>query len=278
MRTYGVMIGDKEIQVADYPGEKGPIIAIHGLTGNKFQLQFFAEHLSPRYRVITMDLRGRGNSPSAEEASSIFNHAADIKLLAEKLEIEKPIMLGYSMGGFIAALAASEMEVQAVILLDGAATMSEHQKPIVEPSFSRLGIPFDSEEAYIDQITANYANLNIPPTKQLRDLLAYEVKEVNGKWFNKAVPQVIKDDWATFWKFDADRVLAQVAAPVLLVQASGKIGNNPPLFLPEHYAETIRSAGNIQVVTSDASHYTMVFEERQDINRWIDDFLDKNEC
>lgn len=277
MRTYGVKIGDNEIQVADYPGEKGPILAIHGLTGNKFQLQFFAEHLSPRYRVITMDLRGRGDSSPAEEHSSIFHHAADIKLLAEKLEIEKPIVMGYSMGGFVVALAAAEMEVQAVILLDGAATMDGHQKPIVEPSFSRLGIPFDTEEGYINQVTENYANLNIPPSKKLKDLLAYEVKEVDGKWFNKAIPEAIKADWSTFWQFDARRIIASVAAPVLLVQAAGKIGSHPPLFLPEHYAETIRAAKQIQVVTSDASHYTMVFEEREDINGWIDAFLDRNE-
>lgn len=103
------------------------------------------------------------------------------------------------------------------------------------------------------------------------------MKEVNGKWFNKAVPKAIKDDWTTFWNFDARQVLANVDAPILLVQAAGKIGNNPPLFLPEHYIDTIGAAREIQVMISAASHYTMVFEERQDINGWIDVFLEQNE-
>ena len=146
METYGVRVGNNEMQVADYPGKKGPIIAIHGLTGNKYQLQFFAEHLSPGYRVITMDLRGRGDSSPTDEEPSIFKHAEDILSLLKELEIERPILMGYSMGGFVAALVAAQVEVQALILLDGAATMSDHQKSIVEPSFVRLGTPFESEK------------------------------------------------------------------------------------------------------------------------------------
>lgn len=277
METYGVRVGNNAIQVADCPGETGPIIAIHGLTGNKYQLQFFAQHLSSGYRVITMDLRGRGDSSPTDEEPSIFKHAEDILSLLKELKIERPILMGYSMGGFIAALVAAQVEVQALILLDGAATMSDHQKPIVEPSFVRLGTPFKSKEDYIEQITANYAKLNIPRTQELLNLLAYEVKEVDGKWYNKAVKEGIKGDWATFWEFDARKVFANVNAPVLLVQATGDIGANPPLFLPEHYGNTIAAAQDIEVVSSDASHYTMVFEERQDINNWIDAFLEKKE-
>lgn len=107
-----------------------------------------ASLISERTKQALAMSKNKGGRPSLDN---------DILLLKE-LEIEKPIMMGYSMGGFIAALVAAEMEVQAVILLDGAAKMSEHQKPIVEPSFARLGISFESEGEYINQITANYAS------------------------------------------------------------------------------------------------------------------------
>ena len=131
---------------------------------------------------------------------------------------------------------------------------------------------------YIEQITANYAKLNIPRTQELLNLLAYEVKEVDGKWYNKAVKEGIKGDWGTFWEFDAREAFANVNAPVLLVQAAGGIGANPPLFLPEHYGNTVAAAQDIEVVSSDASHYTMVFEERQDINSWMMLSLRKKNC
>ena len=43
MEFYKVNINGKAIQVADYPGEKGTIIAIHGLTGTHKNMHYYAE-------------------------------------------------------------------------------------------------------------------------------------------------------------------------------------------------------------------------------------------
>ena len=45
MDFYKVNINGKAIQVADYPGEKGPIVAIHGLTGTHKNMHYYAERV-----------------------------------------------------------------------------------------------------------------------------------------------------------------------------------------------------------------------------------------
>jgi hypothetical protein len=52
MAMYVKELGNHRIQIADYPGTKGPIIAIHGLTGNHKQMHYYAEMLKGEYRVF----------------------------------------------------------------------------------------------------------------------------------------------------------------------------------------------------------------------------------
>ena len=48
----------------DYPGDPGkpPILCLPGLTRNSRDFADFAERYSPRFRVLTLDFRGRGMS------------------------------------------------------------------------------------------------------------------------------------------------------------------------------------------------------------------------
>lgn len=275
MKNYQVEVNGKKMEVSDYPGgEKGTIIGIHGLTGNRLQLRYYAEKFSPEYRVITMDVRGRGNSDDGEEQSSIFEHAKDIQALIEALDIDNSILMGYSMGAFVATIVASQNKsVQKVILLDGAATMSEHQRPIVEPSLGRLSKHFDSKEDYVQQVSDSYEGLGITKGPKLTEVLEYEIEDHGDYWENKASESTIRSDWESFWKFDIDKYAPTIDVPVLLVQCSGGIGKNPPLFLPEHYERTITAIKDLEVVVSDSNHYTMVFENREEINKAIETLL-----
>ena len=162
MEFYKVNINGNEIQLADYPGEKGTIIAIHGLTGTHKNMHYYAEKFKGEYRFIAVDLRGRGNSAETDTEPSIFKHAEDILGLIHELKIENPILLGYSMGGFISAIVASKLKsTQAVILLDGAAKASEHQRGIVQPSLGRISREFTSKEHYVEEIQKIYTNLGV---------------------------------------------------------------------------------------------------------------------
>lgn len=131
MQHYTKSINGSNLHYVDYPGEKDTIIAIHGLTGNHKQLHYYAEALKGQYRVIAIDLNGRGDSTPVHDVTGIEVHTQDVLTLINELNIEKPIIMGYSMGAFIAANIASKLStVKGIVLLDGAATSDDHQKTL----------------------------------------------------------------------------------------------------------------------------------------------------
>src|SRR5436305_10752583 len=79
-----------------------PLLLIHGgaLTGKSWQpyLTAFAEH----YRVITPDTRGHGRTANPAGSMSFRLLADDVAGLAQALNLEKPLIYGYSDGGQVA--------------------------------------------------------------------------------------------------------------------------------------------------------------------------------
>jgi len=276
MKLYKKIINGKEMQIADYPGEKGPIVAIHGLTGTHKNMHYYAEKFKGDYRFIAVDLRGRGNSSETDLEPSIFRHAEDILGLIQELKLENPILLGHSMGAFISSIVASKLDsVKAVVLLDGAAKMSEHQQSIVKPSLGRLSKQYKSKEHYVDEIKRIYINLGILWNETLQATVEYEVGPVGDHWENKSTESRIVADFESFYQYDPTETCSKITCPVLLVYAKGNIGSMPPLFYLSDYAETQSATKQIETVISDCNHYTMVFENREDIQDYIESFFKK---
>lgn len=267
---------DKYISLLDNEKfEKKAIIFLHGLTGNKYQLQFFFEHFYKDYRCIAVDFRGRGDSSPAEDSSSLLEHKQDIINLIEELKLEKPIIAGYSMGGFVAAHVASEVELEKLILLDGAATMSDHQDSIVVPTFGRLTNTYESDSNYVETVVGNYSKMGVPDSEKLRKAVNYEIEQVGDSWRNKADAETIKSDWFSFHDFDIKALSKTIEAPSLLIQCLGSVGSLGPLFMPENYVETKESLKELEVFESESNHYTLVFDKQEEVIDKIEEFLDK---
>lgn len=274
MEFYKVTVDGNDIQVADYPGVKEAIIVIHGLTGNYRNLHYLIERFKGDYRIIAVDLRGRGNSSALDPEPSIFKHADDIIGLIKELKIDSPILVGYSMGAFISAIVASRLNfVKGVVLLDGAAETSDHQRAIVEPSLGRISRTYESKEKYVSEIQKIYENLGITWSDELAETAAYEVEEKNGLWVHKSDEAGIRADFDSFRSFQPEEVGTKIDCPVLLVYASGAIGPMPPLFLMAHYDKTKAVIRNLKVIETDSNHYTLVFEERTEVAEAIEEFL-----
>ena len=90
------------------PGDAPPVVCLHGLTRNSRDFEGLAEHLSPRRRVLALDIRGRGASDYASD-SSTYNPAtyvADTMKLLDERGIERFVAIGTSMGGLMTMLIA----------------------------------------------------------------------------------------------------------------------------------------------------------------------------
>ncbi|HYH59687.1 MAG TPA: alpha/beta hydrolase [Thermoleophilaceae bacterium] len=97
-------IEDKRMNYVDIgSGAEPPIVFIHGLSGcwqNWLEnLPYFAQ----KRRCVAMDLPGFGHSDMPGEKISIRGYARHVDALCEQLELGRCIIVGNSMGGFVAA-------------------------------------------------------------------------------------------------------------------------------------------------------------------------------
>jgi pimeloyl-ACP methyl ester carboxylesterase len=94
-----------------------PVVLVHGWTCDHAYFAPQAEHLSQQHRVISVDLRGHGESDKPEQDYTMAQFAGDIVWLCQQLRVEKPIVIGHSMGGVIAfELAARHPDVPAAVI------------------------------------------------------------------------------------------------------------------------------------------------------------------
>jgi len=95
----------------DYEGphEKPPILCIPGLTRNVRDFEPVADRYAGDWRVIAVDLRGRGESEPDPDPSHYAPHyyVADIMKLLDQLGIADAVFIGTSLGGICTMLLAS---------------------------------------------------------------------------------------------------------------------------------------------------------------------------
>jgi pimeloyl-ACP methyl ester carboxylesterase len=86
-------------------GSGRPLLILHGLFGSVRNWQTIARRLSGGHRVICADLRNHGRSPHVDEMGYV-SMAADVERLVDELGLERPLLLGHSMGGKVAMTSA----------------------------------------------------------------------------------------------------------------------------------------------------------------------------
>jgi pimeloyl-ACP methyl ester carboxylesterase len=112
-------------------GQGFPILGLHGHPGSGQSLSVFTNHLSKRYKTIAPDLRGYGKS-RFHDNFSMQDHLSDIEALLDRLQIEKCLVLGWSLGGILAMELALRLpqRVTGLILVATAARPRGNHPPI----------------------------------------------------------------------------------------------------------------------------------------------------
>jgi pimeloyl-ACP methyl ester carboxylesterase len=94
----------------DYPGpaDRPPIICIPGLTRNARDFEGVADRLAGEWRLICVEVRGRGESAYAKDPMTYvpLTYLQDIEGLIGELELKRFILFGTSLGALITMLLA----------------------------------------------------------------------------------------------------------------------------------------------------------------------------
>jgi pimeloyl-ACP methyl ester carboxylesterase len=147
----------------DYPGSaaRPPVLCLPGLTRNCRDFHAIAAHLSPRFRVIALDFRGRGLSDYDRHWQKYqpTTYVQDVVTLLGELDVDDVVCLGTSLGGLVATILAGAHpeRVNRVIFNDvGAEVAPEGVGRIM--GYVGLAPPVTSWEEAAQQAKATYGS------------------------------------------------------------------------------------------------------------------------
>lgn len=106
------------INYKDYGNKDGlPIVYLHGWGQNIQMMEPIANPLIKTHHLVILDLPGFGASEEPDYAWTLDDYVEMIHTLLQKLNINKPNLIGHSFGGKLSLLYASKYEVDKLMLL-----------------------------------------------------------------------------------------------------------------------------------------------------------------
>lgn len=118
----------------DFRGSGPPILFIHGLTFDRLTWQPIIDRLADRYSCVAVDLPGHGDSDGPPRL--LDDVVASLYRLLGDLSIDRPVVVGHSMGAALAGMYAATHPVAGVVLVDQAPLMRPFAELVhsLEPS------------------------------------------------------------------------------------------------------------------------------------------------
>lgn len=152
MRWVPVTGRDARLEALDFGGEGPGVLLLHGLAGTAAEWEETAAWLSETHRVVALDQRGHGRSERRPGKVTPAAYVADALAAIEILVLAPAILVGQSLGGLIAFLAASERPdlVDALIVVE--ATPTREGPEVAEQIadyFDSWPLPFPSHDAAV---------------------------------------------------------------------------------------------------------------------------------
>ena len=107
------------LALPDQGNDRPPVVLVHGAANSARVWTFWQRELAARgWSAYAIDLRGHGDSDTIDLShTSMRDYAEDVSLLVSQLK-RPPVLVGWSMGGLVAAMVASEGTASACVLLE----------------------------------------------------------------------------------------------------------------------------------------------------------------
>jgi len=278
-----IAAGDLTLHYVQWGHQGTPIVCVHGLTANAFCFQAFADALAPDHRVFAYDLRGRGDSDKPEQGYSVPIHAADLAHLIDALKLERPILMGHSLGALISLYFAAHypQKLRKLILIDAGAPLPwntpEEQPAWLTASISRLGTSVPSFEEYTQRL--KLAPFLGPYWNEYVDTyFEHDVQRTaDGSVMSKCYREGVIEEGLRYAEAKPEEQWANVQVPTLLLRAGQGLFSDHDQLVPEESAVAVqRGIKNCHYVNFPTlNHYTIIFGvERgpaQEIRAFVDE-------
>lgn len=196
--SHHLVVGRMRLHYLDW-GVKGhpPILFLHGGGLNAHTWDLVCLMLRKRYHCLALDQRGHGDSEWEPTADYRFDaQVADLEGFIDKLKLERPLLVGHSMGGFAAMGYAIRhaAKMAGLVLVDIAPEISMKGSLKIR-DFIKMDREMDSVEDFVERA------LKFNPARNrelLRKSLLHNLRQLpNGRWTWKHDPNRIPNNFET---------------------------------------------------------------------------------
>lgn len=214
-------------------GKGTAIVLLHGFLENQKMWDAFVPELSKKYRIITIDLLGHGNSESLGYVHSMEDNADVVYAVLSDLRIRKAAFVGHSMGGYV-ALAFAELypEIMKGLVLLNSTSRADSDERKANRDRAILAV----KQHYTNFIRLSISNLF---SENNRERLATEIEQVKEEALKTPLQGIVASLEGMKIRKDREVLLHFSPYPMLLI-----LGEKDPVL---NYQETIEQIEGTKV-------------------------------
>jgi len=244
------------------PHNKHVLVCVHGLTRSGRDFDYVAEHLEDAYRVVAVDIVGRGRSDWLRDPAD-YNYpvyCADLTTLIAKLGVETVDWLGTSMGGILGMIMTSlpNTPIRKLVLNDVGLA-------IPKAALERIGQYVGKSPVFDDFAHLEAAVRAVSPFGELTDEQWHHItvhiakQDEKGRWTLRYDPGIAKNFHAAPLKdVDLRPFWNGVHGPVLVIR-----GEQSDLLTAETLDEMRSRPHTETLVVPNCGHAPMLMDDFQ---------------
>jgi pimeloyl-ACP methyl ester carboxylesterase len=261
----------------EWPGKGPAIVCIHGLTASHTCWESMTDILTPDYRVIAYDLRGRGDSDKPPKGYSVPIHSEDLAALLDHYGLKSVILFGHSLGANIGGYFASRypQRVKKLVLVDGGIDVRAEIFDSLGPAVNRLGIEFPSLPMFLEMLQS----LPMFAGRWNDYLERYFRNDVEitpgGTVKPKAAKHAIEEEVANFARERFWVYHHKIKCPTLILRAPDGLLTETDCLMTQDEARALAYAipRAKLVVVPNTNHYTVLLGKNEKTRRTVRSFL-----
>lgn len=195
-----------------------PVVCLHAIGHGGRDFEAFVKLVADEFEVVCIDWPGQGRSGGDEQAPSAARYAELLGGALTRLKIEKPILLGNSIGGAAALIYAASHPVRALVLCNSGGLVEVTDQITRACNFMSRFFGGGARKAWwFGTAFWAYYTLLVLPSSAARA----QRKRIIAAGYE--VAPVLRDAWLSFGKPSADlrKVAAALDAPVWVAWATG---------------------------------------------------------
>lgn len=243
-------------------GKGTAVVLLHGFLENKSMWKAFVPELAKKYRMITIDLLGHGETDCLGYVHLMEDQADMVHQVLHELKIRKAVFVGHSMGGYV-ALAFAELypdNVKGIMLLNSTSRADSDERKINR----------DRAIVAVKQNYANFVRMSISNlfSENNRERLAEEIENVKLEALKTPLRGIVASLEGMKIRKDREVILHFAPYPIHLV-----LGKKDGVLIYEDNIDQIEGT-KVQLTTFPDGHMSHIENEKQ-LKKVLIDYLKK---